>query len=371
MSIKATLHIDDKKLNVLYYYYDFYQPTDANNRPSGKPVFQGIRIVLETQQDLSLEEWAAAANQKKQLELHLSPITLGGKTRIVYFIDAHLVKWDVNFTNKSSAPMTETLFITCGGLKEGTVEYEAYWRTTYPNKATPIVRNNQEEAKEITEKEETDYKLDKKGYITRIDKINGAKYDRLYATDANDAIDKSKFIQIKKKGKNDSTLISDLVKNKISYTYLNQDDIEQTHNETTATVVNKSLVFKFFKFAADNSDVEWSVNKYEIMPNSPDYQIGTFFLNNLSPSLRGYRSNSKWLGMVHSHPNELTLNDRLDSLFGDLDVGTGYLERNGKNLPYLIYFPDTETATKIRLGKKVAGKRTAKPHIHSIINFTF
>ncbi|MCF6349810.1 MAG: hypothetical protein L3J23_02115 [Flavobacteriaceae bacterium] len=133
-------------MNVLSYYYDFYQPTDANNRPSGKPIFQGVRIVLETQQDLSLEEWAIAANQKKQLELHLSPTTLGGKTRIIYLIDAHLVKWDVNFTNTSSTPMTETLFITCGGLREGSVEYEAYWRTTYPSKAIPTkVRNNQEE----------------------------------------------------------------------------------------------------------------------------------------------------------------------------------------------------------------------------------
>ncbi|MCF6350613.1 MAG: hypothetical protein L3J23_06220 [Flavobacteriaceae bacterium] len=158
MSIKTTLHIDDKKINVLSYYYEFYQPTDANNRPSGKPIFQGVHIVLETQQDLSLEEWATAANQKKQLKLHLSPITLGGKTRIVYFIDAHLVKWDVNFTNKSSTPMTETLFITCGGLKEGTVEYEAYWRTTYPNKAIPMVRNNQEEEPE-----------EKTGYITALE----------------------------------------------------------------------------------------------------------------------------------------------------------------------------------------------------------
>ncbi|MCF6351121.1 MAG: hypothetical protein L3J23_08870 [Flavobacteriaceae bacterium] len=149
MSIKATLHIDDKKINVLYYYYDFYQPTDANNRPSGKPIFQGVRIVLETQQDLSLEEWAVAANQKKQLKLHLSPITLGGKTRIVYFIDAHLVKWDVSFTNKSSTPMIETLFITCGGLREGSVEFEAYWRTTYPNKAIPTKVHQEEELEVI------------------------------------------------------------------------------------------------------------------------------------------------------------------------------------------------------------------------------
>jgi len=157
MSIESKLHIDDQKVKVLQFSFDYQQGADYNGRPSTKPVFKGLWLTIETQKNLKLEEWAIAVNQKKQLELHLSPTILGGKTRILYFFDAHLVKWDVNFTSIGSNPMTETLYITCAGVKdsESTVEYEAYWRETYFDNIPVTTINNEEQ--EAQEEEETGY----------------------------------------------------------------------------------------------------------------------------------------------------------------------------------------------------------------------
>lgn len=132
----------------------------------------------------------------------------------------------------------------------------------------------------------------------------------------------------------------------------------------------KNDLFNVFGFLADNSIVEWSVIKYELMPDSPDYQLGTFRNDYNSPKLTGYRSKGKWLGMVHSHPNQPTDRDRLESVFGDNDVGTKYLTKYGANKPYLIYFPNNKTTSKIGLGKPSFGKRTAK-HTHNLKSFKF
>jgi RHS repeat-associated protein len=220
---------------------------------------------------------------------------------------------------------------------------------------------------------ETDYKLSKSGNITRVDENDGSeknKNDTLYATDENGNVDKNNSLVINKKSSSHKTAISNLADNKKSYTSLNADDMEVTHSETTATVENKNTAFKTFKFLANNSNVEWSVVKYEMMPGSPDYQIGTYFRGDLSPTLNGYRTKGKWLGMIHSHPNEPTKKGRKESYYGDNDVGTQYLTKYGRNKPYFIYFPNTGKSFKMGLTKTVTGKRAAKPPFE-IRNFKF
>jgi RHS repeat-associated protein len=150
------------------------------------------------------------------------------------------------------------------------------------------------------------------------------------------------------KNKDGSSILSDLSSNSI----------------ITVPGSQKNDLFKTFGFLADNTKVEWSVIKYELMPDSPDYQLGTFRNDDSSPQLTGYRSKGKWLGMVHSHPNQPTNQDRLDSVYGDNDVGTRYLTKYGANKPYLIYFPDNKTTSKIRLGKPAFGRRTIKPPVN-------
>ena len=146
--VKAKLVIDEKEINVLSFTFGFNQRTDFTGRPSEKPVFVGLKLIIETRKDLNLVEWSTAANQTKQIELHIYPVIMGGKTRKLYFYDGHLVNWKNNFYSTGNRPMSETLHITCAGVKDSnsTTEYTAYWRTSFPQQEVePIVREQQEE----------------------------------------------------------------------------------------------------------------------------------------------------------------------------------------------------------------------------------
>ncbi len=134
MSIQVKLLIDDMEVNVLSFNLGFHQNSDTNNRYISRPIFTGLNLVIETRKDLNLADWAFAENQVKQLELHIYPRVLGGRTRKLYFYDCHLVKWNNLFSSTGSHPMSETLGITCAGVRDdqSSAEYSAYWRTSYP-----------------------------------------------------------------------------------------------------------------------------------------------------------------------------------------------------------------------------------------------
>ncbi|GAA0871116.1 hypothetical protein GCM10009117_02610 [Gangjinia marincola] len=134
--VKAKLLIDTKEVNVLWYKVGFNQTTDRTGRPSQQPIFKGLQVVIESQKDIDLADWSFAADQTKQLELHIYPVLMGGKTRKIYFYDCHLVDWKTHFSaSGSKKPMSESLQISAGGLKDSNsmVEYSNYWRETYQN----------------------------------------------------------------------------------------------------------------------------------------------------------------------------------------------------------------------------------------------
>ncbi len=147
MSVQVKLIIDEKEINVLWFSFGFNQVADANNRPSQKPVFVGLKLIIETQKNLNLAGWSFAANETKQLELHIYPVIMGGKTRKLYFYDCHLVNWINSFSSIGNQPMSETLEITAAGVKESnsSTEYSAYWRTTFPsnNVEATTINNNE------------------------------------------------------------------------------------------------------------------------------------------------------------------------------------------------------------------------------------
>jgi len=131
--VKAKLIIDGKEINVLWFTFGFNQGADYSGKPSQRPVFVGLKLIIETRKDLNLAEWSFAPNQKKQIELHIYPIIMGGKTRKLYFYDCHLVGWKNDFSSTGSNPMSETLEITCAGVEDSTSAgvYSAYWRETF------------------------------------------------------------------------------------------------------------------------------------------------------------------------------------------------------------------------------------------------
>ena len=191
-----------------------------------------------------------------------------------------------------------------------------------------------------------DYKLDKKtGIITKI-RDTDDKFDRLYATDNNGKIDNNvKPLVINKKSKDDGTIISQLeYKNgkNVSITYSSEDDVEPYKTKLNIGITgNKKEAFEFFKFAADNSNVEWSLDKFKYHPNNfTGYQIGTYHLSDktiageFSPGFI-FSNFAEWLGSIHSHPNEY---DVISSMDGDVGVGHSYQQEFGNDKPYYIYF---------------------------------
>ncbi len=152
MSGKAKLIIDEREINVLWFTFSFNQKADINGRPFQKPIFVGLQLTIETRKDLNLADWSFAPNQKKQLELHIYPVILGGKTRKIHFYDCHLVNWKNTFSANGSQPMSETLHITSAGIEDSNsaTEYSAHWRKTFAEsnvaptiieKPTPTITN--------------------------------------------------------------------------------------------------------------------------------------------------------------------------------------------------------------------------------------
>jgi len=110
-----------------------------------------------------LADWSFAPNQTKQLELHIYPVILGGKTRKLYFYDCHLVNWINDFFSTGNEPMNETLKITAAGVKDSNSmeEYSANWRVTFPQQEVEPAIRKEEELPEILESFYEDYKGNK------------------------------------------------------------------------------------------------------------------------------------------------------------------------------------------------------------------
>lgn len=133
MSFKAKLFIDELEINILNFSFSYTRQADILGRPTTKPKFEGITLVIEARKDLNLADWATARNQIKQLELHIYPRILGTKTRKIKLYDCHLLKWENHFNIIGTEPMTETLKVSCGGVKDSNsgMEYSTYWRETF------------------------------------------------------------------------------------------------------------------------------------------------------------------------------------------------------------------------------------------------
>ena len=152
MSVKTTVIIDDKEINVLWFDFSYQRHADASGKPTTPAVFLGITLAIETRKDLNLADWAFAANQTKEIEIHIAPIILGGSTRIIKLFDCHLLNWHNNFSSEGTAPMHEVLHISAAGVKDtnSSAEYSAYWRTTFEHNDTPISYNDLQEEPELT-----------------------------------------------------------------------------------------------------------------------------------------------------------------------------------------------------------------------------
>jgi len=207
---------------------------------------------------------------------------------------------------------------------------------------------------------DNDYKINKKtGEITKI-RDTDDEFDRLYATDEKGNIDNNvKPLKINKKDASDNTLISEVANNEADHyknTGQDTEPVNTKHNYGVST--SKSQTFKFFKFVAKNSNVEWSVNKFSV-GKQVFYLTGTYHRDDKAPNLtvnrKSFAPGSKFLGIIHSHPltQAWDINSRNESIWQDKPTR---VNSYNNNKPYLIYFPFNNSTLNI----KIAGKKRNK-----------
>lgn len=196
------------------------------------------------------------------------------------------------------------------------------------------------------------YGINSNGDITLLEKTDD-NFDQLFAVDNNNQIDQSAGSVKVGKESDGSSILSQLeVGNTKVEEYNDYGTIKERNvNIAVTDESNKNDVFNVFKFAADNTNVEFSVGKINYDGLGTNYQIGTFHDRNLSPGVRN-SSIGNVLGLLHSHPNQSTAKDRRESLGGDTGVSTRFLTKYGSDKPYLIYFPSTQSTTRLRLPKE-------------------
>jgi len=133
MSFKAQVIIDNKIINVLWYTFEFNRYADASGKPTSAGIFRGLTIAIETRKTINFAEWAFSSTERKNIELHIFPIILGGRTRVIKLYDCYLLNWDNIFSSTNRQPMHEILHISAGGFKDTNsyVEYSAPWRKSF------------------------------------------------------------------------------------------------------------------------------------------------------------------------------------------------------------------------------------------------
>ncbi len=151
MAIQAKLYLDDKEINVIACNFSYKQETDHTGRPTNKPRYMGMEMVVEVRKDVDFMELTIAPDMKKQLEIHFIPIHLTSKIRKIKLIDSHFVRNTVNYAADGITPITETLFITSAGVKDtnSETEYSATWRTTFADNTPVTVREEHVEPEMI------------------------------------------------------------------------------------------------------------------------------------------------------------------------------------------------------------------------------
>ncbi|UII28963.1 hypothetical protein LVD15_11200 [Fulvivirga maritima] len=145
MSITAKLHVEGTTYNVIWFNYGLKQKMDETGRPSATPLFSGLQVVVEaTRDNLFFDKAVHPTENVKEIILEYVPNLLGSKTRRISFFDCHVVINHTSFISQGDSPMSESLLITAGGVKDSasSTEYSAFWRKTF---AAPVSQVGEEE----------------------------------------------------------------------------------------------------------------------------------------------------------------------------------------------------------------------------------
>jgi hypothetical protein len=177
----------------------------------------------------------------------------------------------------------------------------------------------------------TDYVLLPNGTIERYGPENNEP-DRL-GTRAQDG--KIHYITV-----SDKSLLRDLAVNRAKI--ITEDANGTVISETImryASSKSKSDVVKVFSFVGKYSKVEWTVYSSN---NNSGYYIGSYGLDDLSPSSEDYGLNEVNVQtMVHNHLKKSSESEEIASLYGDKSVAMGV------KYNYYTYYPHSKNLYKI------------------------
>ncbi|WP_035090132.1 JAB-like toxin 1 domain-containing protein [Aquimarina macrocephali] len=186
-----------------------------------------------------------------------------------------------------------------------------------------------------------DYGIDKNGNIALIQETDD-NFDRLYAVDDNgDKVDTNGDGEVNASDSetiNDQTILPELAEVKET----SESSYHGTKKLSSATRGEKSQndIFKIFNFAANNSNVEWSVARANVNGEN-QFGIGTYHNRSVSPGYVGLFDAKNVISEIHSHPNiPATSQEERGSLLGDSWRRTS-LSNKGINFSYYTYFPNS------------------------------
>ena len=201
---------------------------------------------------------------------------------------------------------------------------------------------------------EDDYGIDKNGNIKLIKKTDD-NFDRLYEAvsdeNGNAVLDENgnaikkingegnenvDYVKVNKPTPESSSIISDLAE---SHDYSQYNNGKHDHSdESFATTTNTPDANKVFQFAADNSDVEWALVRFDGGNNLIQTSHGKDNVLNYAKLGLGnkYSKNRMW-EHNHSHP--------YNNFASKLDV-VGAGKYTGRTPRFFIYYPKEKTRTK-------------------------
>lgn len=119
MSFKATLNIEDQELNVLKCKYEISQATDHKGKPSARPRGGVISVLVESDAQTFLFDWATSETQIKSGSITFVKRDTMGKMKRLEFSDAYCVEFSEEFAARGGDPMQIELLLTAREISFG------------------------------------------------------------------------------------------------------------------------------------------------------------------------------------------------------------------------------------------------------------
>ncbi|MCX6252206.1 MAG: type VI secretion system tube protein TssD [Bacteroidetes bacterium] len=124
MSFKAKLTVGSNVYNVVSCSYGLHQSVDGSGRPTSEVKSHDIIVVVESNEDNSLMEWAVGSYAKKSGNITFNKIDQDQKMKQLDYTDGYLTSYSESFGGDT---MMMTLAISARVIKVGNAEVDNNW----------------------------------------------------------------------------------------------------------------------------------------------------------------------------------------------------------------------------------------------------